>query len=599
MTTYDLFIVARTHLNFAFYIWMGNIRLWWNMEESGDCIVKGCLEKIDRQVGSNGKQGWPVAVKDRVAYSPDREGRQANVAVTFLWTMRDAVIPKLDKSNLAIATNFYTPAGLEGMIRNILGNPYVRFVVMFGEEYSSRSKDDRVSELTSANAIRAFFEKGIGDDRKLPGFESAVNFDKNIPTEMINSVRGSVELIDLNKKMPNTSLDEKIAEANRLLGSLEKKAPFMDEPKTYDFEQTADAFPFEGGPIVVHESTIPRAWVEMIHNIYRYGRPNLMNANTDRWVKEINDMTVVVHDPQNMDLSYNPFLVPISKEKIEAYKREILSSVLPEGKAYTYGNKLRAYMHSSAEDIKKLVNSEDYKDFEFGQGPHLDANVKYVENKEGTTIAEINQVQDIIDALKRDTYSKACVAITWHVQDELMRKHKSSPCLVFLQAIVQDERLNLTVFFRSHDMTQGWPENAYGCAAIQKEIADGIGVDCGLLVIMSGSGQIYRHYFQQVEDMLKKFRNPEDRFEDARGRFIIEVNGKESKIVARLVDPNTGKDLQRFDGASPKDVYKQIDHFLASMRPDHAMYLGTELQKAAMALKAGKKYEQDREPELN
>jgi len=551
---------------------------------------KGCLELIDKQTGSDGKQGWPVAVKDRVAYSSGAQARDANVAVTFLWTMRDAVIPKLDKKNLAIATNFYTPAGLEGMVRNILGNPYIRYVVMLGEEYSSRSKDDQISELTSANAIRAFFEKGIGDDRKLPGFESAVHFDKNIPTEVINKARQSVELIDLNKKMPDASLEEKVTEANRLLASLERKGHFLDKPIIFGYEQSSQSFPYEGGPIIVHESTIPRAWVEMIHNIKRYGRPNLMNANTDRWVKEINDMIVVIHDPQNTDLSYNPFLVPMTHEKIEAYKREILSSELPPGKAYTYGNKLRAYSHPSADEIRSLVNSNDYKDFEFGQGSHLDANVKYLDQKNA---AEINQIQDIIDALKRDMYSKACVAITWHVSEELMRKHKSSPCLVFLQAVVQDERLNLTVFFRSHDMTQGWPENAYGCAAIQREIADGIGVESGILTIMSGSAQIYRHYYQQVEDMLDKFRKQEDRFEDPRGSFFVET--KDGKIITKLIDPATGRDLQAFEGSAPKHVYKQIDHFVGSMRPDHAMYIGTELQKAAIAIKTGKKYEQDKE----
>jgi hypothetical protein len=71
--------------------------------------------------------------------------------------------------------------------------------------------------------------------------------------------------------------------------------------------------------------------------------------------------------------------------------------------------------------------------------------------------------------------------------------------------MIQDEKLNLTVFFRSHDMTQGWPENAYGCAAIQKEIADAINAETGILTIISGSAQIYNNYYQQVEEMLKKY----------------------------------------------------------------------------------------------
>jgi thymidylate synthase len=228
--------------------------------------------------------------------------------------------------------------------------------------------------------------------------------------------------------------------------------------------------------------------------------------------------------------------------------------------------------------VKGLVGSREYKDFEFGRGPHLDANVRYLNSE-----CEINQIADIIDVLKRDVYSKACVAITWHVHEELMRKHKSSPCLVFLQAIVQDERLNLTVFFRSHDMVQGWPENAYGCAAIQKEIADAVGVETGILTIMSGSGQIYRHYYQQVRDMLQKFRKPEELFNDARGNFVIDVDLP--LIIAKLVHPQTGKELERFEGETAKEVYTKIAHSIGSLQTSHALYLGTELQKAELRVK--------------
>ena len=566
---------------------MHNPRLDFASHSDGVCMNQ-MIEEIKELVGSNSAKGWPVAVRDRIAYPAFEESivTDANVSVAFLWTMRDAVLPKLEKQNLAIASNFYTPAGLQGMARNILANPFIRYMIIFGEEYSSRERDEKVKELTSAGALRAFFEKGINGERRVYGFESSVYFDKHIPTELIKKLIESVELIDLNARMPNATLEEKIAEANRLLKTLPKKPPFLEKPMVFDYEKTADSFPFEGGPLMVRETTIPKAWIEMIYTIYRYGRKNLMNANTDRWVKEINDMIVVIHDPQNTDLSLNPFLVPLTKEKIEAYKKEILSPLLPAGKAYTYGNKLRAYYFPNAKEIKELVNSKEFKDFEFGQGAHLDANIKYLPNG----ACEINQIQDIIDALKRDAYSKACVAITWHVQEELMRKHKSSPCLVFLQAIVQDEKLNLTVFFRSHDMTQGWPENAYGCAAIQKEIADAIGMPTGILTIMSGSAQIYSHYNKQVEEMLAKYRKPEINYRDAKGNYIIQLlNGK---IVVTHLHPETNSELDKFEGKTALELYPLIAS-KGFLNADHALYLGMELQKAELALQHGLKYMQD------
>lgn len=547
------------------------------------------IEQIKNLVGSTGEKGWPVAVRDRIAYPHSKELKvtDASCAVTFLWTIRDDIIPYLNKENLALATNFYTPAGITGMIRNILANPHIRYIILLGEEYSSQSKDDKLSALTSANALRAFFQKGINEKRQIPGFESAVHLDKNIPTELIEKVRRDVELIDLNKEMSSASLNAKIGKVNMMLKTLQKKPFFLDKPHVFDYEKTRQSFPYEGGPVIVHGTTIPDSWIKMICNIYRYGRKNLMNANTDRWVKEINNMVVVIHDPQNEDLSINPFLVPLTKEKIIAYQKEIKSSILPEGKAYTYGNKLRAFSYPSAEGIKELVNSEEYKDFEFGKGPHLDKNVKYTDKG-----VEVDQISDIIDALKRDPYSKACVAITWHTHEELMRKHKSSPCLVLLQAIVQDEKLNLMVFFRSHDMTQGWPENAYGCAAIQKEIADGIEIEPGILTIISGSAQIYNHYYSQVETMLDKYWKKDEGFYDPRGNFIIEV--RDGEIIVKLVHPENNIELEEYNGKTAEELMDKVSLSATIINTRHAMYLGTELVRAESALKNNQPYEQDK-----
>ncbi|MCX6707298.1 MAG: thymidylate synthase, partial [Candidatus Woesearchaeota archaeon] len=188
--------------------------------------------------------------------------------------------------------------------------------------------------------------------------------------------------------------------------------------------------------------------------------------------------------------------------------------------------------------------------------------------------------------------SKACVAITWHPADELMRKHKSSPCLAFIQAMVVDEKLNLTVFFRSHDMAQGWPENAYGCAAIQRYIADGIGLETGLITIISSSAQIYKHYYKQIEDMLKKYRKYESDYTDPRGNYLVEV--KQSKIVISHLEPKSSKVIDMWEGINAKELREKISHS-NQISTAHSIYLGEELAKAELSLKNNLKYEQDRE----
>lgn len=540
------------------------------------------INQIKNQVGSNGEIGWPVAVRDRIAFPSAKEliVSDANVAVSFLWTMRDFVLDKLSKKNLAIATNFYTPAGLQGMVRNILGNPFIRYIIIFGEEYSSKAGDP--STLTSANAIRAFFREGVNSEGKLKGFESSVHFDKNIPREFINKIKEKVKLIDLNKEMPNASLEEKISKANELARTLEKLPAFLDKPLTFEYEKTNESFPYEGGAILVSGRNIPEAWIKMIYQINRYGRKNLMNANTDREIKEVNNMVVVIHDPQDMELSINPFLIPLTKEKIEAYQKEILSPNLPEGKAYTYGNKLRAYYYPSSEKINELMN-KDYT-FEFGKGDFLKSSINF-----SGEYCEINQIQEMIEVLKRDNYSKAALALTWHPADELLRKHKSSPCLVLVQAIISEGELNFTAYFRSHDMAQGWPENAYGCAAIQKEIAEAVGVETGTLTIISDSAQIYNNYYSQIEDMLKKYYGSVKFCSDRKGNYLISVDGQ---IVVKLVHPDTGEVLEEFRGNSEGELRENISRS-ANLETGHAMYLGKELLKAEKCLKENREYIQD------
>jgi hypothetical protein len=285
-----------------------------------------------------------------------------------------------------------------------------------------------------------------------------------------------------------------------------------------------------------------------------------------------------------MDLSINPFLVPLTLEGIDAYVDEMLSADLPPDKAYTYGNKLRAY-RASLEQVKNLVTSVEYKDFEFDAGPQLVKNVSY---RDG--YCEVDQIADMIDVLKRDRYSKACVAITWYPVDELMRKHKSSPCLLSIQALVHDGRLNLTVVFRSHDMTQGWPTNAYGCAAIQAEIAKAIKLPPGLLTIISGSAQIYKNYYKQVEEMLAKYTDSIGNCTDKRGNYHIKILG--DKIVVTLSHPQTGVELAKYSGTTAYELGYKIAQGNSPLTA-HSIYLGTELAIAQICLEDRRPYKQD------
>lgn len=515
----------------------------------------------------------PIVVKDRIAYIG-----QGNIAVCFFWTERTNIIPYLEKNNLAIASNLYShQKGIEPLIRNCLANPGIRYLILLGN----------IQDKKAYQTLKNFLEHGLNENRSIIGFEDETYIDKNITMEDINLLRNSIEVFDLTNK---ENLEEQIQEANNLIKTLDKKEKFSN-PKTYDFETPeTKTFPYEGGPLLIRGNTIMSTWIKIIYSIMRYGIENLMDQGTDRVVREINNMVAVIsdEDPDNPNLSKNP--LGLSIEQVKNYQREILSGDLPPGKAYTYGNKLRQYeVHPSK--INHLLNIENNKvDFEFKEDRSL-----LIKNAiTGEDKIKINQVKDIIECLKRNINTKNAVGITWHVEDELVRKHKSSPCAIFIQSLIQNNKLNLTVYFRSHDMYNGWPENAYGFRALQKEMCNSLGIELGLLTIISGSAQIYHHIFKIAEQMLEKYYQPLINYNDERGNYLISIEDEKIKVEHQ---DKKGIILDTFEGSSAKEIYDRISFMGTSENPRHLIYLGSELMKAELALKQNKEYIQDQDLE--
>ena len=521
---------------------------------------------------------WPVVVKDRIAYFSEKK----NVAVCFLWTERTNVLPYLEKENLALAANLYShQKGIEPLIRNCLANPFIRHIILLGNKQDGKSCD----------ALKSFFKDGLNNKREIIGFEDETYIDKSIPFDSINLMRNSIKIYDLTEKHDN--LQDQIKETNVLIKNLETKKPYLENPLNFKHEEPeTKTFPYEGGPLVVRGKSVMDTWIEITHQIMKYGVKNLMDVGTDRVVREINNLVAVVYDddPDDPDLSRNP--LNLTKEQIKNYQKEILSAELPEGKAYTYGNKLRAY-EVDEKKINNLLNADfDKIDFEFKDELKESRDLLIKNSTKSENIFKINQVKDLIECLKRNINSKNAIGITWYVEDELVRKHKSSPCALFIQALMQNDKLNLTVFFRSHDMYNGWPSNAYGFRALQKEIADSLKLKLGFMTIISGSAQIYHHVFIIAEQMLEKYRKLDKKIYDIRGNYLISLEN--NKIKVEHLD-NKGITLDEFSGDNSLELIDRMAFKGSSEDKRHLMYLGVELKKAEIALNKNLKYVQDEE----
>ena len=69
---------------------------------------------------------------------------------------------------------------------------------------------------------------------------------------------------------------------------------------------------------------------------------------------------------------------------------------------------------------------------------------------------------------------------------------------------------------------------------------------------------------------------------DPTGSFLISI--KDGKILVEHLTPGSGEVVNCYSGKSARKLYLQISANSPSLEVEHAMYLGTELQKAEIAL---------------
>ena len=84
---------------------------------------------------------------------------------------------------------------------------------------------------------------------------------------------------------------------------------------------------------------------------------------------------------------------------------------------------------------------------------------------------------------------------------------------------------------------------------------------------------------------------------DPKGYFLIRVNQETKNIEVGFCEKGNVIEI-KISGTNPQEIYQTaIKHNLIT-RLDHAAYLGSELQKAFIALKKGIEYVQDDELDI-
>ena len=492
-----------------------------------------------------------IKTKTQFRYSPEHKPKQlicgtGQTALITGWTVKQFVAKRIEPNEFAVVGQLYSPTrGISLLVRNLLANPHVRFLVIL-----NATKEDR--NAGGCSCLLDFFRNGfsLGEsdtgrqcwvvNSLIPGY-----IDAAIESSVLEKLRSSIEW------QQAASVAEAVDQTKAF--ALRDEMEPWGEALTYPLESVAPTV--LPGPRYGHRiegKTVAETWVKIIHRIKTTGtiRPTGYDGH---WQELIDLMAVVTDEPEDFYFP-EPNYLPCDRPFVMEYVSQILDDPeKQEGVKYTYGQRLRSW---------------------FGE----------------------DQIEQVIEKLIGEIDAASAVMSLWDAKDH---KVGGSPCLNHIWLRVVDSHLSLTAVFRSNDMFSAWAANALGLRALQQHIRNEIAkrskydLKMGPLITLSQSAHIYDDCWENADRLIAsqyaKISNRQS-YSDPSGNFLIEA---EEEISVTQTTPGSGEVIGVYKGKEPLKLIRQICLSSPAIQPDHIGYLGMELQRAAECLKSGKGYTQD------
>jgi len=471
------------------------------------------------------------------------------VGIVTLWSKPKELAQRIDNSKFCVMGPLYSAErGLDLLMRNLLANPQISVLLMVGVDFSK-----------SGIVLKDFFEKGFflgkTDTTEKPCWRVNSEFegyiDLDIPESALNLIRENVVFV----KVPDLGGFD--FSSLNLSGKKREKMLFVKK------EEEVKKYVGEYVGYVVRGKTVAEAWLKILDTILKFGKES--GTHYDDMQKEIVNLMSVISDEDPHNLSVPDFF-PSDRQHVAEYVPRMTRD-LPGGTSkneYTYGSRMRSW---------------------FG----------------------VDQVKGAVEKLVRESVSRAVVISLWDPVKDLTLG--GSPCLNHIWLRVSDNKLFMTCVFRSHDMFEGYPENALALRVLQEEIRKSVeeglnakGQDAklklGNLVILSQSAHIYDDSWercQKIVDMhLSKHAGLLSEL-DPRGNLIVNTDAGEIVVEHTSASKETLGVYRAKSAEQMRDVL--VRENIISLVP-HALDIGLELMKAEIAIKLGVNYVQDNKLEL-
>lgn len=118
---------------------------------------------------------------------------------------------------------------------------------------------------------------------------------------------------------------------------------------------------------------------------------------------------------------------------------------------------------------------------------------------------DFNQWEYVKGLLQRDPNTRQAVI---HIKDADNRPTKDTPCTVYLQFLLRDGKLNLSVHMRSNDIWMGVPYDMFSFCFLQMKMAMELGVEIGQYTHYAGSLHMYARDFESAQKNIEEMVKP-------------------------------------------------------------------------------------------
>lgn len=548
---------------------------------------------------------------------------QSSSALCVVWQNLDNVIRYYPwiKDKFAIVGNLRSAFGVNIILYNLARNPNICNFYLWGPDRLSNTDIG----VEGRNTLSAFWKNGTTKEGDI--VNGNFKLIKEVETGICDEIRKNVQLEDISSTqilLPNDF-------------PFKKEAEYMPAYIFPEFKIKApETMPSEDYHYVARAKKGAAGYLSLLYNIWKYGKKTSIDPTSEE-VKEIKDAVVVVEEENpdsiltpdwladknglNVNLSSleNYYRSQFCKE---TYNKEIFPRVFkferPANYSYLYSELIFAYPRPKIIDeaVEKLVKNKQYTDsikFITDNSTLTSIETKKLLQKvtksklakkeqinillEGL-IPPVDQVAYVIDRIKRKTDDLDKEIMLWDVWRNTLLE-SGRPCINKLSFIVRNEKIDLHVYVRSHDVGKAWFYNYYGIVKLLGKIAKETDNKIGTIVIESHSAHIYRRDWDMIRKLIEeKFekKNPVMFFDpkvdtDPRGIINVGIDGK--KILVKLQDIKTGNILFELKGRTARELLYKIKHFQLISKIDHGIFIGGELAKAEICIKLGIPYKYD------